>query len=47
MADEIGLKEIVARLDHYADKQNLWSVSPLLRELAERGEKLSGLRARA
>jgi 3-hydroxyacyl-CoA dehydrogenase len=39
MADEIGLKEILARLDHYA-----LPVAPLLRRLAERGEKLSDWR---
>jgi 3-hydroxyacyl-CoA dehydrogenase len=44
MADEIGLKEIVARLEHYAANQT-WSVSPLLRELAERGARLSDWRA--
>jgi hypothetical protein len=45
MADEIGLKTIVARLNHYPDGQNLWSVSPLLRDLAGRGERLSDWRA--
>ena len=46
MADEIGLKEIVARLDHYAAGQSLWRVSPLLRGFAERGGRLSDWRAR-
>lgn len=44
MADEIGLKEIVARLDHYAAIQKTWRVAPLLRQLAERGERLSDWR---
>ena len=44
MADEIGLKEIVARLDHYAAIHNTWLVAPLLRQLAERGERLSDWR---
>ncbi len=38
MADEIGLRDVVARLDHYAAERR---VSPLLRRLAERGERLS------
>lgn len=45
MADEIGLKEIVARLDHYAAIQKTWQVAPLLRRLAQRGERLSDWKA--
>jgi len=41
MADEIGLRVVVARLDHFASERNDWRVSPLLRRLAERGERLS------
>ncbi len=44
MADEIGLREVVARLDHYARLRNDWRVSPLMRRLAERGERLSDWR---
>jgi 3-hydroxyacyl-CoA dehydrogenase len=45
MADEIGLREVVARLDRYAAEWNDWRVSPLLRRLAERGERLSDWKA--
>ncbi|SHM50656.1 3-hydroxyacyl-CoA dehydrogenase [Paracoccus solventivorans] len=45
MADEIGLPEIVARLDHYAardgDPHGYWQVSPLLRSLAAQGGRIS------
>ena len=45
MADEIGLAEIVNRLDHYAEAlgndEGHWTVAPLLRELAQNGAKLS------
>lgn len=48
MADEIGLSEIVARLDHYAERlgndRGYWSVSPLLRDLARQGARLSDWR---
>ena len=47
MADEIGLGEIVARLDHHAAGRTSWAVSPLLRRLAERGERLSDGRGQA
>lgn len=45
MADEIGLARIVERLDHYAETlgndYGYWTVAPLLRQLAEAGERLS------
>ncbi len=45
MADEIGLKTVVARLDHYAQRSGnpwgYWDVSPLLRRLASGGGRLS------
>ena len=45
MADEIGLAEVVARLDHYAahrgDPHGYWQVSPLLRRLAGTGGRIS------
>lgn len=45
MADEIGLKTVVARLDHYAGRSGnawgYWDVAPLLRRLAEEGGRLS------
>lgn len=48
MADEIGISEIVSRLDHYAavrgNEFGYWSVSPLLRRLADAGERLSDWR---
>jgi 3-hydroxyacyl-CoA dehydrogenase len=48
MADEIGLPEIVARLDHYAatlgNDRGYWDVAPLLRELAQAGARLSDWR---
>lgn len=44
MADNIGLKKIVARLDHYNARSVFdWQVSPLLRELAAKGERLSSV----
>jgi len=46
MADEIGLKTVVERLDHYAlrldNNWRYWDVSPLLRRLADEGGRLSG-----
>ncbi|MFP4570949.1 3-hydroxyacyl-CoA dehydrogenase NAD-binding domain-containing protein [Rhodosalinus sp.] len=51
MADEIGLAEIVARLDHHAEAlgnaSGYWTVTPLLRELAEQGRRLSDWRPEA
>ncbi len=48
MADEIGISEIVDRLDHYAatlgNDHGYWTVAPLLRELAQSGERLSDWR---
>lgn len=48
MADEIGLSEIVGRLDFYAQRDGnehgYWTVSPLLRALAEKGQRLSDWR---
>jgi 3-hydroxyacyl-CoA dehydrogenase len=45
MADEIGLGQIVARLDHLAEARGnphgYWSVAPLLRDLVARGARLS------
>ncbi len=45
LADEIGLKHVVERLDHYAASRGnpfgYWSVSPLLRRLASEGQRLS------
>ena len=45
MADEIGLKQVVARLEHYGardgDPHGYWTVSPLLRRLAESGDRIS------
>ncbi|MCE2749992.1 MAG: 3-hydroxyacyl-CoA dehydrogenase family protein, partial [Rhodobacter sp.] len=45
MADEIGLDRIVARLDHYAatfgNPYGYWTVTPLLRDLAARGQRLT------
>jgi 3-hydroxyacyl-CoA dehydrogenase len=45
MADEIGLATIVARLDHYAETfgndHGYWTVSPLLRQRAQSGQRLS------
>ncbi|TDK45720.1 3-hydroxyacyl-CoA dehydrogenase NAD-binding domain-containing protein [Antarcticimicrobium luteum] len=45
MADEIGLKTIVARMDHYAaalgNEHGYWTVAPLLRHLAETNSRLS------
>lgn len=45
MADEIGLADIVARLDHHAARtgnaHGEWTVSPLLRRLAETGKRIS------
>jgi 3-hydroxyacyl-CoA dehydrogenase len=50
MADEIGPGHIVARLDHYAQKfgnaHGYWTVSPLLRTLAETGHRLLDWRAK-
>lgn len=47
MADEIGLSEIVSRLDFYAENLGnsfgYWTVSPLLRRLAADGRRLSDL----
>ena len=45
MADEIGLRRVVERMDHYAsrsdkDRDN-WAVSALLRRLAESGTRIS------
>ncbi len=44
-ADERGLAHIVARLDHYAatrgNPHGYWTVSPLLRNLADRGGRLA------
>lgn len=51
MADEIGLARIVARLAHYAqtrgDRFGYWTVSPLLKSLAEQGRRLSDWKAKA
>ena len=51
MADEIGLEKIVARLDYYAatlgNEHGYWTVSPLLRRRAEKGERLSDWRREA
>lgn len=48
MADEIGLPRIVDRLDHYAsvfgNAHGHWTVTPLLRELADQGKRLSDWR---
>lgn len=48
MADEIGLAEIVSRLDHYAsmlgNAAGHWTVAPLLRELAQTGKRLTDWR---
>lgn len=48
MADEIGIGEIVARLDHYGETfgnaHGHWTVAPLLRELAASGQRLSDWR---
>ncbi|WP_158969397.1 3-hydroxyacyl-CoA dehydrogenase NAD-binding domain-containing protein [Chachezhania sediminis] len=48
MADEIGLDRIVARMDHYAardgDPHGYWTVSPLLRQLAEARASLTDWR---
>lgn len=45
MADEVGLKDIVSRMDHYAQKRGnaygYWTVSELLRTVAENGTRLS------
>lgn len=45
MADEMGLRRVVERLDHYAartgDGNGYWRVSPLLRRLAETGGRIS------
>ncbi|TAL01142.1 MAG: enoyl-CoA hydratase [Rhodospirillaceae bacterium] len=45
MADQVGLKAITARLDHYAkvhgDKFGYWATSDLLKGLAEQGGRLS------
>lgn len=45
MADEIGLPEVVARVDHYAERNGnqhgYWTVSPLLRRLADTGQRLT------
>lgn len=45
MADQIGLGKIVAALDGYASRRGnefgYWSVSPLLRQLAAKGKRLS------
>ncbi|MBN9887162.1 3-hydroxyacyl-CoA dehydrogenase NAD-binding domain-containing protein [Salipiger abyssi] len=45
MADEIGLRTVVDRLDHYAETfgnpRGYWDVSPLLRHLADIGGRLS------
>ena len=45
MADEIGIKQVVAQLDHYAqacsNEHGYWTVSPLLRRLAHEGRRLS------
>ena len=45
MADEIGLPEIVSRLDHYAgalgNDAGHWTVAPLLRELASKGRRIT------
>ena len=48
MADEIGIAEIVSRLDHYAatlgNPHGYWTVAPLLRDLAASGQRLSDWR---
>ncbi|RAI00053.1 enoyl-CoA hydratase [Acuticoccus sediminis] len=48
MADEIGVGEIVARMDHYAatlgNEHGYWTVAPLLRELAASGQRISDWR---
>lgn len=45
MADELGLDRIVARMEHYAstlgNPNGYWNVSPILRELAATGKRLS------
>jgi 3-hydroxyacyl-CoA dehydrogenase len=43
MADEIGLKKIVSRIEDFAAKTggDVWAVSPLLKRLAETGGRLS------
>ncbi|KQP37082.1 3-hydroxyacyl-CoA dehydrogenase [Pseudorhodoferax sp. Leaf274] len=45
MADAIGLADIVRQLDHYArqhgDGHGYWTVSPLLRQLAAEGRRIS------
>ena len=45
MADEVGLNNIVSRMDHYAQKRGnaygYWTVSTLLRTIAEGGTRLS------
>lgn len=44
-ADQTGLAQVVARLDHYAtmrgNAQGYWTVSPLLRQLAQQGRALA------
>lgn len=44
-ADEIGLSEVVARMDHYAatlgNEHGHWTVTPLLRDLAKHGKRLT------
>ena len=46
MADEVGLGAIVDRMDHYAALRGngfgYWTVSPLLRRLAQQGGRLTG-----
>jgi len=45
MADELGLQKVVDRLDYYAERTgnswHYWDVSPLLRQLASEGGRLS------
>lgn len=51
MADEIGLPHIVERLEHHGltrgNTHGYWSVSPLLKALADRGTRLSDWTAHA
>ena len=45
LADCVGLKQLVERLDHYAvvrgNPYGYWNVSPLLRDLAASGRAIS------
>lgn len=49
MADDLGLRRVVERMDHYAamtgNRCGYWSVSPLLRRCVEAGIRLSDWRA--